>query len=108
MSKSIMQSRKVCFLCGAKHGEFHEHHIFGGNPNRKLSEKYGLKVWLCSDFTPNKCHKQVHEGAGTKELQAYLHREGQKAFEEVHGTREDFMREFGRNYLYDRTKTETD
>lgn len=96
--KSIMQVHKQCFLCGRTQG-LDAHHIFGGNPNRKLSEKYGLKVWLCNDFTPTRCHKRVHEGEQTRQLQDYLHREGQKAFEEIHGNREDFMRIFGRNYL---------
>lgn len=96
--KSIMQTKRRCYICGRTHS-LDEHHIFGGNPNRKLSEKYGLKVWLCNDFTSTRCHKEVHEGEHTKQLMDSLHREGQKAFEETHGNREDFMRIFGRNYL---------
>ncbi|NBI65048.1 hypothetical protein D3Z38_18910 [Clostridiales bacterium] len=96
--KSIMQKEKKCYICGRKNS-LDEHHVFGGNPNRKLSEKYGLKVWLCNDFTPTRCHKEAHEGEHSKTIMESLHKEGQKAFEETHGNREDFARIFGRNYL---------
>lgn len=43
--KSIIQDEKNCFLCGSPYAE--EHHVFYGTANRKLSEQYGLKVWLC-------------------------------------------------------------
>jgi len=43
--KSIIQKEKQCYICGSPYVE--EHHIFYGTANRKLSEKYGLKVWLC-------------------------------------------------------------
>jgi hypothetical protein len=96
--KSIMQDEKKCYFCGNTEG-LDEHHVFGGNPGRQNAEKYGLKIWVCNNFTRNKCHKEIHEGVETKELMHYLHREGQKAFERECGTREDFMRIFGRNYL---------
>ena len=44
MAKSILQKDKECFLC-TRMQDLEQHHIFGG-PNRKWSEKYGLKVWL--------------------------------------------------------------
>lgn len=45
--KSIIQSDKRCYLCGTR-DNLHEHHIFPG-ANRKNSEKYGLKVYLCAN-----------------------------------------------------------
>ena len=48
MSKSIMQNKDgCCYMCdllGTRQQGYtiEEHHCFGG-PNRKLSEKYGLK-----------------------------------------------------------------
>ena len=52
--KSIMQTKKECYVCRELVGTemslpdtgLEMHHIFGGTANRKLSEKYGLKVWL--------------------------------------------------------------
>ena len=48
MAKSIMHDGMTCFLCGANGSmdHLHWHHIFGG-PNRRWSEKFGLKVRLC-------------------------------------------------------------
>ena len=43
--KSIIQEEKECYIC--KNPNVEEHHIFYGTANRRLSEKYGLKVWLC-------------------------------------------------------------
>ena len=52
MSKSIIQNKDgCCYMCdllGTRQQGYtiEEHHCFGG-PNRKLSEKYGLKIYLC-------------------------------------------------------------
>lgn len=99
MSKSIMeqQGTRTCYACGcyASPGFLHEHHIFGGS-NRKRSEHYGLKVHLCYV-----CHEDNKRGVHgqNKELRDRLHKEGQQAYERVHGSREQFMKEFGKNYL---------
>lgn len=97
--KSIMHTRPGCYICGENHqygfNRLEEHHVFGG-PNRDWSEIFGLKVYLCGD----KCHrngkKSAHRCGETMQM---LHEAGQRAFEEHHGTREEFMRTFGRNYL---------
>lgn len=83
-----------CFLCG-RYGLLEEHHIFGGS-NRKKSEKFGLKVGLCSD-----CHRNgsnaVHRCAETAQ---WLHEYGQRKFMcEYMATIDDFIALFGKNYL---------
>jgi len=62
MSKSIIQTNKAnCFICGGRASE--EHHCIYGTANRKLSEKYGLKVYLCTDchrtgrYAVHRCHE---------------------------------------------------
>jgi hypothetical protein len=56
--KSILQSEKECYVCAnrliaidydkcSRYVNLEEHHIFFGTANRSLSEKYGLKVYLC-------------------------------------------------------------
>lgn len=93
MSKSILQDEKVCYISRRTHF-LEKHHIFGA-ANRSLSEKYGLWVWLNHHW-----HNEPPNGAHfNRQTMDYLHRKGQLAFEKVHGTREDFMRIFGRNYL---------
>jgi hypothetical protein len=98
--KSIMQPKDgTCYLCellkqdcSKKYVE--EHHIFGNHANRKLSEKYGLKVYLCIwHHTEGK--EAVHNNAEMKNL---LHKRGQKAFEK-HYPDLDFRQIFGKNYL---------
>lgn len=91
--KSIIQDTKECFITGCTTG-LHEHHIFGG-ANRKNSEKYGLKVWLLPELH-NMSNNGVHFN---KELDLVVKRAGQHAFERVHGSREEFIKIFGRNYL---------
>ena len=82
-----------CYLC-SRCGQTQEHHIFGG-PNRTLSEKYGLKVYLCLE-----CHATgKHAVHRDKAVMDELHRQGQEAFEEQLGSRKVFMQIFGRNYL---------
>lgn len=98
MSESILQkNRKQCYRCGANGvaDRLHCHHIFGG-PNRKLSERYGLKVWLCGQ----QCHENGPESVHrNRKVDLELKEAGQRRFEEIHGTREDFRRIFGKSYL---------
>lgn len=95
---SILQNQKECFLCRLLHkwnttGGLECHHIFGGG-NRKQSEKYGLKVWLCQSH-----HNTPPLGVHFNYNHLCLLRvKGQQAFEENH-TREEFKKIFGRNYL---------
>ena len=91
--KSIIQDRKECIICGSWNVE--DHHIFFGTGKRKLSEEYGLKVWLCP--THHRLTNGVHGKNGHK-LDMELKQLGQKAFEWKH-TREEFIEKFGRNYL---------
>ena len=103
----MIQKEKECFFCRAladegiitgelPHNGLHRHHIIFGTGNRQLSEKYGLWVWLCP----------YHHNMGGKEsvhrndtLRRSMERIGQKAFEMHHGSREDFMKIFMKNYL---------
>lgn len=70
------------------------HHIFGGN-NRNRSEKYGFVVPLRPDLHPN----GVHAGKEARKIDGYLKTMAQQYYEEHYGTREDFIREFGKSYL---------
>lgn len=96
---SIIQTEKVCFLCGCIHpyglNRLEEHHVFFG-PNRKKSEKLGLKVYLCGDS----CHRNGPKAAHrNRETDLYIKRKAQEVYEKTYGTREDFRGEFGKSYL---------
>ena len=107
--ETILKSRKgECFLCG-KYGPTEVHHIFYGSGRRKISDREGLIVYLCSE-----CHrgtKGVH-GRDGGQLGDRLKRIAQEAWEKrfiqleypyrLHAedaAREAFIRMMGRNYL---------
>lgn len=102
MSKSIMHNKEdgTCYLCMRLNGDYdrrinlEEHHAIMGNPGRKLSEHYGLKVYLCIPH-----HREgpaaVHQNI---ENQRFLQREAQKAFEKKYSY-EKWMKVFGRNFI---------
>ena len=107
MSKSIMQSKKECYLCrkDAKalgyHGELtdkglHKHHIMYGMGSRQQSEHWGVWCWLC--------HKHHNEDHGlfavhfNRELDLILRTEAQRTFLRLHSI-DDWMGAFNKNYL---------
>lgn len=91
-----MQTEKVCYICGAwDRGQLDEHHCIYGQGRRKISEKYGLKIYVC--HTP--CHmysdKAIHS---CKETDEKIKQDAQKRFTEVYPDL-DFRKIFGKNYL---------
>ena len=99
--KSIIHSKEdhTCYICMMR-GDYsmkqvlHEHHIFHGTADRKWSEEYGMKVYLCpGDHLDGE--KAVHK---CKETNLMLKRKGQQEFEKIYG-HEKFMEVFKRNYL---------
>lgn len=91
--KSIIQTEKQCFVCG-KTFNLHDHHIIYGTSNRKQSEKYGLKVWLCYEHHTGSLG--VHFN---KNLDLHLKKLAQEHFEAKYGARNDFRSIFGKSYL---------
>ena len=95
MAKSILQTNKKCFFCGSQTW-LEDHHVFNGNPNRSLSEKYGLKVWLCHAHH-NEPPDGVHFNADANRL---LKSTAQKKAMEHYGWNVDtFRNKFGKSYL---------
>lgn len=92
MSKSIMQTQKECYLCGKKTC-LERHHILSGVANRKLSEKYGLWVYLCHD-----CHTGPDGAQYNPEKNRDLRKQAQIAFEELYG-HQKWMSIFLKNYV---------
>lgn len=113
--KSIIQDKKggYCYICHMNGNDYRqrdieEHHIFYG-PNRSLSERYGLKVYLCrfhhqGDIRGN--YEAVHNNPD-RTTDRILKAAGQRAWEECFavaeaGTEEahaEFRAVFGKNYL---------
>lgn len=95
MAKSIVQDTKICYITGSPFG-LHEHHVFYGNGLRKISEKYGLKVYLRADW-----HNTTDYGVHfNKSLDTWLKAKVQRIAMEHYGwTIEEFIEKVGRNYL---------
>ena len=91
--KSILQKEKRCFMCGS-YQWLEVHHIYPGNPNRKISEANGFKVYLC-----HWCHNEPPRGVHyNRRNMVWLQRLCQEKYEETH-TREEFMSLIGKSYL---------
>lgn len=93
MAKSIIQKTKGCYVCGTTYN-LHDHHIIFGTSNRKNSEKYGLKVWLCMEHHTGSAG--VHQN---REMDLVLKKVAQQHFEAEIGTRNEFRSIFGKSYL---------
>ena len=91
--KSILQTEKVCYLCGRSYG-LEKHHIFGGVANRKWSERLGLWVYLCGQT----CHRGADGAQYDPVLNRRLKAEAQAAFEKTHSHAE-WMKVIRKNYL---------
>lgn len=92
-TESIICNEKRCFICEKTVG-LERHHIMSGTANRKLSEKYGLWVYLCNDCHTGKFGAQydIQQNWNLKVI-------AQTAFEAIYG--HDFwMKTFFKNYIY--------
>ena len=93
MSKfSILQREKESYISG-RTDNLEKHHIYFGNPLRKLSDKYGCWIWLTAEE-----HRGNNSPHQNRTVDLKYKRECQEEFEALYG-HEKFMEVFGRNYL---------
>jgi hypothetical protein len=93
--KSILQKTKRCLVCHTEQN-LHLHHVYEGTGRRKISDKYGLTVWLCA-----KHHNMSDEGVHfNRELDLALKQAAQKKAMAHYGWDvEAFIKIFGKNYI---------
>lgn len=83
-----------CYLCH-RFERTEVHHVFEGTANRKISDREGLMVNLCHN-----CHRFIH--SRPKSIVAIeLKQTAQQVWMTKNGSKEDFMKLFGRNWLDD-------
>lgn len=91
---SILQDKRVCYICGTEQG-LETHHVFFGSANRKLSDQDGCVVYLCRNHHTG--------GAGVhfnKKIDNTIKERCQRAWMETYElTEADFIRRYGRSYL---------
>ena len=94
MTKSIIQDTKeTCFFCGAR--TTIRHHVFGGSGKRLLAEKDGCWLYLCAEHHTGSNYS-VHL---CRERDLYLKRIAQKKWESIYGSRQDFIKRYGKSWL---------
>lgn len=94
MAGLILGKEDECYICGCRRG-LERHHVYGSG-RRKLSERYGACVMLCYE-----CHRGKHSAHGTGGIADRLKQEAQIELMEKYGwTTEDFIKIFGRSYVY--------
>ena len=93
MTESIMQTEKACYYCGRKTC-LERHHVMAGTANRKLSERYGIWIWVCHDD-----HVGIDGVQYDKQRNWDLKKQAQIAFEERYG-HELWIKTFMKNYIY--------
>lgn len=93
MKSILVDDLEHCIFCHNPNVEIH--HVFFGSANRSISDRYKLVVPLC-----NKHH------TGSKDcphqnriIDLSMKSWGQAVYEKEIGTRDQFIKEFGRNYL---------
>lgn len=95
MKSIVTEYTDICFFCG-KPAEC-EHHLLFGNGIRELADEDGLTIPMC--------HKHHNMGSLTERIHGnsmaeYLSKAlGQAIYERKIGTREQFMKRYGKNYL---------
>lgn len=87
----VIKDTEHCFMCGAPYPE--QHHIYFG-PYRKWAEKYHLTIPLCAEH-----HRGNNGPHHNKEINIVYKKIGQQAFENSIGSREEFIKTFGRSWL---------
>ena len=102
MAKSILHNKqdRTCYLCMLLNGDYvtrtnlQEHHVIEGTSGRRLSEHWGLKVYLCLQHHtagPQAVHNNI-------KIQRLLQRLAQETFEKTY-SHQLWMQVFGRNYI---------
>lgn len=78
-----------CYICKASKNDLHE--IFGGC-RRQVSMKYGLVIPVCRN-----CHTRIENN---EEIKLKMKQDAEKKWLEYYNKSiEDFIREFGKNYI---------
>lgn len=90
----------TCYLCirlhqnHRIHSYLEEHHVYDGNPNKRISEENGFKVYLCFSH-----HREGSEAVHNNNRNMRLiQRDMQREYEKTH-TRQQFYDLIGRYYL---------
>ena len=91
LKSALVDDMDVCFVCKRERQQVH--HVFGSY-NRKHSDKYAYVLPLCEEHHTGK--NGVHSN---RQMDIHFKQMAQRHFEKNHGSRQDFMKVFGKSYL---------
>ena len=94
MAKYSPCINEACFFTETPKEYCVVHHIFNGNPNRKLSEKWGMKIYV----VPRWHNFEDYSIHMNEETDLIVKRYGQEIFEAEHG-HDKFVKTFGRSWI---------
>lgn len=92
LSNPTWDAGDTCVVCGSPNVQ--RHHVICGTANRKKSDKYGYIIPLC--FEHHVGGNGIHRNRG---MELYWIQTAQRHFERFFGSREDFIKEFGKSWL---------
>lgn len=92
MASRLQQDENICSVCGKRiiNGR-DKHHLMNGTAYRQKSEEDRLYLYL-----HHTCHMWLHEHPMS--MRTFKQR-AQRYYEENIGTREQFIKRYGKNYL---------
>ena len=92
MKSRLQEDENTCYLCNNFiAGGREKHHILNGNAYRDKCEKDRLYIYVHGC-----CHRFIHEHPITAKT---LKARAQRKYEEEIGTRDEFIKRYGKSYL---------
>lgn len=93
---SVLQDLDIknCFICASTRN-VELHHVFGG-ANRNVSSEYGCVVWLCKHHHTGDINGSMDAVHNNRSLDLMLKQITEDRWTEKYGTKEDFIKLFGK------------
>lgn len=97
---TVLQNEKCCYLCKLYYGQYNyralePHHTLNGIGKRNYADELGLWIWLCP------YHHRLGKDAVHNDMDIRRKlKEISQAYYEIHiGSRQEFIKLFGKSYL---------
>ena len=91
IESALVDDLDVCFVCKRERQQIH--HVLGSF-NRKHSDEYKYILPLCEEH-----HTGTNGVHRNHQMDVQFKQMAQRHFEQHHGTREDFIKVFGKSWL---------
>jgi hypothetical protein len=93
LQPNVTRKNKVCYVTGAVGWRLECHHIYPGNPNRRISDENGFWIYILPEL-----HREINDNPN-EGLDDRLKKECQAIYESMGNTRDDFRKLIGKSWL---------